>query len=70
MIKLEISLESEEIPLIGVLLVEKDEFIEHVSWLISSFFVTCGDSMFKQVIGISMGTDGAPFLANLFLFCL
>jgi hypothetical protein len=28
----------------------------------------CGDSMFKQVIGIPMGTDCAPFLANLYLF--
>ena len=28
----------------------------------------CGDSMFKQVIGIPMGTDCALFLANLFLF--
>ena len=27
-----------------------------------------GDSMFRQVIGIPMGTDCAPFLANLFLF--
>jgi len=46
----------------------KDELIGHVNWLISNIFVTCGNSMFKQVIGIPMGTDCAPFLANLFLF--
>ena len=46
----------------------KDELIGHVNWLISNIYVTCGDSMFKQVIGIPMGTDCAPFLANLFLF--
>ena len=31
-------------------------------------YVTCGDSLFRQKIGIPMGTDCAPFLANLFLF--
>ena len=30
--------------------------------------VTFGDKCFRQVIGIPMGTDCAPFLANLFLF--
>ena len=57
---------------IGVNLVEiiinKDELINHVNWLIANIYVVCGDSMFKQVIGIPMGTDCAPFLANLFLF--
>ena len=47
---------------------DKDELIKHVKWLITNIYVTCGDSMFKQVIGIPMGTDCAPFLANLFLF--
>lgn len=47
---------------------DKDELINHVKWLISNIYVVCGDSMFKQVIGIPMGTDCAPFLANLFLF--
>ena len=28
----------------------------------------CGDSLFRQVIGIPMGTDCAPFLANLYLY--
>ena len=47
---------------------DKDELIKHVNWLISNIYVVCGDSMFKQVIGIPMGTDCALFLANLFLF--
>ena len=49
----------------------KDELIGHVKyviWLIDNIYVVCGDSLFKQVIGIPMGTDCAPFLANLFLF--
>ena len=49
---------------------DKDELIKHVKWLITNIYVTCGDSMFKQVIGIPIGTDCAPFLANLFFFCL
>ena len=46
----------------------KDDLIKHTKWLIDNIFVVCGDSLFKQVIGIPMGTDCAPFLANLFLF--
>jgi hypothetical protein len=46
----------------------KDELIERVNWLTNNIYVTCGDSMLKQIIGIPMGTDCAPFLANLFLF--
>ncbi len=45
-----------------------DELIKHVNWLITNIYVVCGDSLFKQKIGIPMGTDCAPFLANLFLF--
>ena len=39
-----------------------------VRWLIDNIFVILGDKCFQQVIGIPMGTDWAPFLANLFLF--
>ncbi len=46
----------------------KDELIKHVKWLIDNIYVVCGDSMFRQTIGIPMGTDCAPFLANLFLY--
>ena len=46
----------------------KEELIGHVEWLIDNIYVVCGDSLFKQVIGIPMGTDCAPFLANLFLY--
>ena len=31
-------------------------------------FISIGNHVFKQVIGIPMGTDCAPLLANLFLF--
>jgi len=45
-----------------------EEFINHVEYLIDNIYVVCGDSVFRQVIGIPMGTDCAPFLANLFLY--
>ena len=35
---------------------------------IDNCYVTCGDSLFRQKIGIPMGTDCAPFLAKLFLY--
>ena len=42
--------------------------ISHVHYLIDNIYVKCGDTLFQQVIGIPMGTDCAPFLANLFLY--
>ena len=39
-----------------------------MNWLIDNIFVKFGDKVFRQVIGIPMGTDCAPFLANLFLY--
>ena len=39
-----------------------------MNWLIDNIYVTFGDKCFRQVIGIPMGTDCAPFLANLFLY--
>ena len=46
----------------------KNELTAHVNYLIDNIYVTCGDELFRQVIGIPMGTDCAPFLANLFLY--
>ena len=45
-----------------------DQLIEMINYLIDNCYVTCGDSLFRQKIGIPMGTDCAPFLANLFLY--
>ena len=39
-----------------------------MNWLIDNIYVTFGDKCFRQAIGIPMGTDCAPFLANLFLY--
>ena len=45
-----------------------DKVIYLLNWLIDNIFVTFGDKIFRQKIGIPMGTDCAPFLANLFLY--
>ena len=44
------------------------KLLDMINWLIDNTFVTIGYSVFQQVIGIPMGTDCAPYLANLFLF--
>ena len=48
--------------------VTKKELLDMVFYLIDNIYVTCGDKVFRQIIGIPMGTDCAPFLANLFLY--
>ena len=42
--------------------------IKLTNWLLDNTFVVFGNSCFKQEIGIPMGTDCAPFIANLFLY--
>ena len=46
----------------------KEDLTEMINLLIDNVYATCGDSLHRQIIGIPMGTDCAPFLANLFLF--
>ena len=45
-----------------------NKVIELTHWLIDNTFVIFGDRCFWQKIGIPMGTDCAPFIANLFLY--
>ena len=39
-----------------------------LGFLIDNIFVECGGIIFLQIIGISMGTNCAPPLADLFLY--
>ena len=50
------------------LLITSDLLVDMISWLIDNTYVIIGDIVFQQVVGIPMGTDCAPYLANLFLF--
>ena len=44
-----------------------EELKKALDTLIDNIYVTVGNTVFRQKIGIPMGTDCAPFLANLFL---
>ena len=39
-----------------------------LEFLIDNIYIKVGKEIFRQQVGIPMGTDCAPFLANLFLF--
>jgi len=51
-----------------VVFLDLGTLIKMITWLIDNTYVVIGDIVFRQTIGIPMGTDCAPFLANLFLF--
>ena len=46
----------------------QESFKEAVSFLMRNCFFTLGDRVYRQKIGIPMGSDPAPFMANLFLY--
>ena len=50
------------------LVFDKKMVKDALKYLMSSCFFTIGNQLFKQVIGIPMGSDPAPFMANLFLY--
>ena len=39
-----------------------------LNFLIDNIFADCGGTLFQQIIGIPMGTNCAPILADLFLY--
>ena len=46
----------------------KQQMKDAVSYLLSNCYFTVGPKIFCQIIGIPMGSDPAPFFANLFLY--
>ena len=38
-------------------------------FLLDNIFIRFGTKLYKQVVGIPMGTNCAPLVADLFLFC-
>ena len=38
-------------------------------YLLGNIFIRFGLKLYRQIIGIPMGTNGAPLVADLFLFC-
>ena len=48
--------------------INKNMLVEHVEYLIDNIYVSIGNSVYRQCVGIPMGTNCAPLLANVFLF--
>ena len=46
----------------------KDMVKKEIAFLLGKCYFKVGKTVFKQVIGIPMGTDPDPFMANLFLY--
>jgi hypothetical protein len=44
------------------------EIKKMLEFLIDSIFVVVGDQVFQQSVGISMGTNFAPLIVDLFLY--
>ena len=38
-------------------------------YLLDNIFIRFGSKLYKQIVGIPMGTNCAPLVADLFLFC-
>ena len=38
-------------------------------YLLDNIFIRFGSKLYRQIVGIPMGTDCAPLVADLFLFC-
>ena len=45
-----------------------NELVNMLEYLVDNIFIEVGNRVFRQCIGIPMGTDCAPLIANLFLF--
>ena len=50
------------------LIFDKQKVKEAVKFVMMNCYFTIGDKIFQQIIGIPMGSDPAPFFANLFLY--
>ena len=48
--------------------VSKSKLVEWTEYLMGNVYIKVGNNVYRQNIGIPMGTDCAPQLANLFLF--
>ena len=38
-------------------------------YILDNIFIRFGSKLYRQIVGIPMGTNGAPLVADLFLFC-
>ena len=52
----------------GQIRLSKKQVKNAISYLLDNCYFSIGENIFKQVVGIPMGSDPAPFMANLFLY--
>lgn len=45
----------------------KEELVEHISFIVDHSYIIFNNHVYRQIIGIPMGTSCAPHLANIFL---
>ena len=46
----------------------EDDIINMLVFLVDNIFVVFGGKVFQQIVGIPMGTNCAPLLADIFLY--
>ena len=42
---------------------------DDLHYLLDNIFIRFGSKLYKQIVGIPIGTNCAPLVADLFLFC-
>ena len=42
---------------------------EALTFLLDNIYIRFGSKLYRQIVGIPMGTSCAPLVADLFLFC-
>ena len=45
------------------------EVCEALQYLLDNIFIRFGSKLYRQIVGIPMGINYAPLVADLFLFC-
>ena len=45
------------------------KLFEALNFLLDNIYIRFGSKLYRQIVGISMGTNCAPLVADLFLFC-
>ena len=55
-------------PRSGTFVFEQESLMKSISFLLENCYFTVGDSIFKQIIGVPIGVDAGPYIANLTLW--
>ena len=56
-------------PLMQLEILSCQKMCEALTFLLSNIYIKFGSKLYRQIVGIPMGTNCAPLVADLFLFC-